>query len=118
MQNIIKHFRLLRTCALTAFAFRGGRANAVTCSPAGAQGAAPTAWQAYCGLSLLQKRWCDSNNCGSFSTLNISQQSRGAYLDVAFVTFEIAGGRYEALKIPQKDLVNFVNLRKMQLALA
>jgi hypothetical protein len=37
---------------------------------------------------------------------------------VAFVTFEIAGGRYEALKIPQKDLVNFANLRKMQLVLA
>ncbi|GAA0471854.1 hypothetical protein GCM10009096_11120 [Parasphingorhabdus litoris] len=37
---------------LAAVSFGGGAAMAATCSPAGAQGAAPAAWQTYCWLDF------------------------------------------------------------------
>tara|TARA_R110000772_G_scaffold34097_5_gene82933 strand:- start:3504 stop:5384 length:1881 start_codon:yes stop_codon:yes gene_type:complete len=52
VQNIIKHFMLIVIYALTAVSFGGGTARAATCSAAGAQGAAPAAWQTYCWLDF------------------------------------------------------------------
>ncbi len=52
MQHIIKHFLLIMIYALAAVSFGGGTAVAATCSPAGAQGAAPAAWQTYCWLDF------------------------------------------------------------------
>ncbi|MEP2101834.1 MAG: CshA/CshB family fibrillar adhesin-related protein [Parasphingorhabdus sp.] len=52
MQHIIKHFMLIMIYAAAAVSFGGGTAVAATCSPAGAQGAAPAAWQTYCWLDF------------------------------------------------------------------
>lgn len=52
MQHIIKHFMLLMIYVITAFSFGSGTAVAAVCSPAGAQGAAPAAWQTYCWLDF------------------------------------------------------------------
>ncbi len=52
MQHIIKHFMLIMTYVVAAVSFGGSTAMAATCSPAGAQGAAPAAWQTYCWLDF------------------------------------------------------------------
>ncbi len=52
MQHIIKHFMLIMIYAVAAVSFGGSTAMAATCSPAGAQGAAPAAWQTYCWLDF------------------------------------------------------------------
>lgn len=43
---------LIMIYAVTAVGFGGGTAMAATCAPAGAQGAAPAAWQTYCWLDF------------------------------------------------------------------
>lgn len=43
---------LIMIYAFTAVSFGSGTAMAATCSPAGAQGAAPAAWQTYCWLDF------------------------------------------------------------------